>query len=512
MPKQLSRLRPTKGLCNDLPPWESSPEFYSRLRNIVIRSGFPQRVGGRRAAYDPPSAAPYHNFNCPMLGSNFWLYQSLNRIFCVAVGAHTDITPAGGPMPNSITKASQWSHAILNGIPVFNNTLDDPCYWLGVPAVDAVTLPGWPANTKAALIAQHRFHLFALDISVSAVRNGNLFLWSNAAVPGSIPSTWAPSATNEAGSGQVSDTPGTITAARSLRDTFMIYKSNACYAVDYVGGNEKFTKKLLWSRAGALSPRAVDDANGWHAVVTEGDIVRNDGYSQPVSIAEALVRKFLFDQISVANYEALQVLYDFVNGDVWILFPEGGATFCTVALVYNVASNGWGVVDLQDIAYANFGIVDDIGASGSWDTDSGLWDDDNTAWNESSLTAAIERMVCSRPGSTQLQMINSGSDLTVMDSLVAKYSMTFGAPEQIKFVRQVHLRGRGFGTFYVRVGFQMFPDALTTWADEVTVTDPGQPVPIFTQGRYISIEVRAADNAVYDFTGFDFEVETRGYF
>jgi hypothetical protein len=392
-----------------------------------------------------------------------------------------------------------------------NNSVNAPMYWAGVPANKSLVLPDWPVNTTAALIAQHKYHIFALDITLAGVRNGNRFIWSDAAQPGAIPQFWTASATNEAGSGQLSDTPNNITAARSLRDTFIIYKANSAYTVDYVKGNDKFVTKLLWSRAGALSPRAVDEIGGRHVVVTEGDIVINDGYNQPVSIAEGLVRRFLFDQISTSTYEALQVLHDYVNNDVWIMFPETGATFCTLALVYNIASQAWGVVELQDVAYAAMGIVDDSSAAVTWDADGGTWDSDTTAWNESDLTAAIERMTQAQPNTTKIQIFNT-ADLSVVNSLMAKYGITFGEPERIKFVRQVHLRGRGFGTFYVRVGSQMFPDQVTTWANEQTITDPGQPVPIFTQGRYISIEVRAADNAQWDFTGFDWEVEMRGYY
>jgi hypothetical protein len=509
MPKNLGRLRPSKGLSNDLPPWESSPDFYSRLFNIVIRSGFPQRIGGKRNGYDPPTVAPYHIFNCPMLGSNFWLYQGVNKQYVVLTATHTDITLAAGL--TNVTKPSQWSHAVLNGIPVMNNSLDKPTYWAGVAANKALVLPDWPANTTCALIAQHKYHLFALDITVSTVRNGNRFLWSDAAQPGAIPQLWTAAATNEAGGGQLSDTPGFITAAKSLRDTFIIYKGNSAYTVDYVKGNDKFVTKLLWPKAGALSARAVDDVSGKHVVVTQGDIVFNDGYNQPVSIAEGLVRKFLFDQIATASYELLQVMHDYVNNDVWVMFPETGETMNTLALVYNIASNAWGVVDLQDIAYAAMGIVDDIGPSGSWDSDSGTWDTDTTAWNESDLNAAIDRVLQAQPLTTKIQVFNT-TDLSSCDSIIGKYGITFGEPERLKFIRQVHLRGRAFGTFYVRVGSQMFPDETTTWSAEQTITDPGQPVPITAQGRYISIEVRATDNAVYDFTGFDFEVEMRGYY
>jgi len=509
LPKQLSRLRPSKGLAFDLPAWETSPDFYSRLFNIVIRSGFPQRIGGKRNAYDPPTVAPYHVFNAPQLGNNFWHYQGINHMYVVTGLTHTDITILAGL--TNIARPAQWSHAILNGIPVFNNSIDFPMYWAGLTANKALALPGWPANTSAALIAQHKFHLFALNMTVSSVNNGSQFLWSDAALPGAIPASWTPSATNEAGSGQLSETPGVITAGRSLRDSFIIYKSNAAYTVDYVKGNDKFVTKLLWSRAGALSSRAVDDANGFHVVVTEGDIVINDGYSQPKSIAEGLVRRFLFDQISTSNFDTLQVLHDFVNNDVWIMFPETGETFCTIALVYNLASQAWGVVDLADVAYTAMGIIDDTSPGTTWDTDAGLWDDDLTTWNESNLTAAIERMMQAQPLTTKLVAFNT-TDLTVLDSLIAKYSMTFGEPERIKFVRQAHIRGRLFGSLFMRVGYQMFPDDAIAWSAEVTITDPGQPVPLFTQGRYISFELRGADNAVYDFTGVDFEVEMRGYF
>lgn len=511
MAKQLARIRPTKGLAFDIPAWETTPDFYNRLFNVLIRNGFPQRVGGKRNAYDPPSGAPYHAFNAPMLGNNFWLYQTTTRIFCVVGGTHTDITPAGGPMPGTVTKPSQWSHALLNGIPVFNNSLDAPYYWLGVPANDAIILPGWPANTIAQIITQHRYHLFALNISVSGVNNPNLFLWSDKALPGAIPATWTPTATNEAGSNQLSETPGVITTARSLRDALIIYKNNAAYSVDYVGGNDKFATKLLWSRAGALSPRAVDDANGVHVVVTEGDIVLNDGYSPPQSISNGLVNNFLFGQINTSTYEALQVLYDFVNQEVWVLFPESGETFCTIALVYSMRSEAWGVVDLADVAHVSMGIVDDTSPATTWDGDSGSWDTDTTIWNESNLTAAIEGMVQSQPLTTKL--VNFGTnDLVAMDSLLAVYSKTFGEPERIKFLRQVHLRCRNFGTFFIRVGYQMFPDDPITWSAETSITNPGQPIPTFTQGRYISIELRATDNFVWDITAFDMEVEMRGYF
>lgn len=391
-----------------------------------------------------------------------------------------------------------------------NNSVNTPQYWLGNVGVKTVALPDWPVNTLADFITTYKYHLFAMGISVSGVRNDNLFLWSDKAAPGTIPQFWTPSASNEAGSDQLSDTPSVITTARTLRDSLVIYKRNAAYVVDYIGGTQKFSVKGLWSRTGALSPRAVDDCNGFHVVVTQGDIVRNDGFSQPVSIGDALVNNFLFNQLSGSTFEALQVLYDHTNRDVWILFPEQGATFCTLALVYNIPSAGWGVVELSDVAYAAMGIIDDSIPGTTYDTSTLTYDTANIAYNEASLSQSVETMMLSRPSATKFTAWNT-ADVSTIAGLCAKYSMTFGEPERVKFVRQVHLRGRNFGTLYVRVGSQMFTDDPITWSAEYAITDPGQAAPVLTQGRYISFEIRSADSKVWDLQALDFEVEMRGY-
>jgi hypothetical protein len=412
----------------------------------------------------------------------------------------------------TVTKPSQLSHTLLNGVPVINNGIDPPHYWLGNTGVKFAPVTGWPASTAAALIVAYRYHLFAFDITLSGVANSNYYIWSAAAVAGTIPTSWTPAASNEAGNNQLSDTPTTITTARTLRDSLVVYKRNSAHVIDYIGGTLKFSQKGLWSKAGALSPRAVDDCNGFHIVVTEGDIVINDGYNQPKSIANALVRSFLFNQISLTSFEALQVMFDHVNQDVYIMFPEAGATYCTLALVYNIPSEAWGVLQLSDVAYASMGIVDDnLAVSSTWDSDAATWDSDTTSWNESTLTSAIDTILQAQPSATRFVQFNT-SDAVATNGLVGKYALTFGEPERVKFVRYVHLRGTAFGTLYVRVGSQMNPDDATTWSNEYTVTSPNQPVPIFTQGRYISIEVRSTDTSRWTITGFDFEVEPRGYF
>lgn len=507
--KTLARIRPTRGAAPDLPYWEATPEFYSIVRNMVIRNGFATRIPGYRQAYDPLSVAPLHIQNVRDLGTNFWVYFGASSIYSVNGGTHTDLTPGGGL--TAVTKPSQWNTTLLNGIPIANNGLDDPMYWTGDTVDNYAALTDWPANTLAALLVAFRYHLFAFDITVSGTNNPNQFLWSDAADPGAIPSSWTASASTEAGDNQLSDKPGRIITARPLRDSLIVYKENSSYAIDYIGGNEVFATRGLWSRCGALSPRAVDDINGAHVIVTDGDIVIGDGYKEPVSIANALVKRFLFSQLSDTTYEALQVIYDQSRQQVWIAFPESGEDYCTLALVYNISSNAWGIVELTDVAHLAMGAVDDQTISEAWDDDNDIWDSDASIWNEVSLSTATESLVVADPTNTELRQFDT-VDAVAVASSVARYSLSLDEPERVKFVRAVHVRGSNFGTLFIRVGSQMHPEDAITWSAEYELTSPDQPCYVFAAGRYISVEIRCEDSNVWTVTGFDLEVEFRGFY
>lgn len=507
--KTLARIRPTRGLSYDVPPWEVGNDFYTRLRNMLIRNGFAQRIGGRRSAYATLSAAPHHIQNIRDLGNNFWIYYGVSSIYGVNGATHTDLTPGGGL--SSISKSYQWNSTLLNAIPCANNGLDAPMYWTGDTLDNFAALPDWPASTLAKMLVAFRYHLFALDITVSGANNPNLFLWSDAADPGDIPQSWTPAASNEAGFAQLSDRAGSIVAARRLRDSLIVYKENSSYAIRYVGGNEKFGVSGLWSNAGAVNTRAVDDIDGKHVVVTNGDIVINDGYSEPISIANALVRNFLFAQLDETNFGNLQVIYDAAKQDVWIAFPESGSEYCTLALVYNKPSNAWGVVELPDVAHIAVGVVDDETISDVWEDDEDPWDGDSSIWNQDSLAGVTESVVFASASTTELIQTNT-VDALVTDAMVAKYSMHFDEPERLKLVRRVNIRGADFASLFVRVGSQMFPEGPVTWSEEREITAPGQPVDLFAQGRYISIEVRSVDDSVWTLTGFDFEIDFKGFY
>ena len=105
------------------------------------------------------------------------------------------------------------------------------------------------------------------------------------------------------------------------------------------------------------------------------------------------------------------------------------------------------------------------------------------------------------------------SDAETLTAYLGKYSMPLGDATRVKFLKRIHVKAQAsYGTLYVRAGSQMQPNDTITWSDEVTITDPEQVVNCFALGRYISFEVRSAGSDVWKLTGFDLEVEQRGYF
>jgi hypothetical protein len=345
-PKKLLRLRPARGIAADTPPHEVGPDFYTRGDNVQFRKGFAGRVRGRRAVYGTLPVNVLHMLNARIAGTNYWLFLGANTVHALETSNSDDVTPTAGM--TAITAPWQWSSALLNGVPVINNIIDAPQYWAGNVLNPFEELPGWPAGTRCHSIAVFRFHLFALDIDGPTGHFEGQILWSNAAEPGAVPSTWTPAADNEAGDAILADTPGPCMMGLPLRGSFIIYKRSSMYAADYVGGNEIFSIRTLFTSSGALTRHSVCDVNGQHLAVTDGDIILTDGTSRR-SIGQARMREYLFAQIDQDNYENLFVIYHRAANEVWICYPESGSSYCTRALVYDLAGDAFGVRDLADV-------------------------------------------------------------------------------------------------------------------------------------------------------------------
>lgn len=510
-PKQLLRLSPTKGLALDLPANEIAETFYTGASNVIFRDGFAQRIAGEREAYTQNTLDPvFHLLNVRAPGgiteSNFWLVCGLDEVDALETSNVTDIT---GTALTAVTSSWQWSSTLLNNLPVLNNTLDPPRYWTGDVGTPLADLPDWPAGTICKSVAAFKYHIFAFDIDGPSGHFESQMLWSDAAAPGAIPTSWTASATNEAGDAILADTPGPIMCGLPLGGSLLVFKRSSTYSVEYVGGEEVFSVRLLDAARGALTRHAVADIGGLLFVVGDGDVWLTDGTNWR-SIAFGRVKLYLFSQLDQANYENLHVIYHRSRNEVRIRYPVTGNTYASEELVYSVSADTWGLRTIVDGTCAAVGIVNDTAPDESWDGDPDVWDGDSSAWNSANFSLAVEQLVT---GSDSPDIIlNDTEDAVSRAATLTRHDLSMGDPERFKFVRRLHGRtNQTPGTLYVRVGSRNSVTESITWNAEQELTPPDSFVNVRALGKFISAEVRSEDSDVWLFTSLDLEYEMRGY-
>lgn len=507
-PKKQFRIKPSRGLAFDTPAHEVGADFWTNGQNVLMRKGFAQRIKGYRDAYGALPASVFHMRHVRISGVDYWIFWGVSTVNALDGASTFDLE---GVALTAVAQASELNSAVLNGLPVMTNGLDLPRYWDGNTANDFVDLPGFPAGTVCKNILAYQYHLFALDITGPGGAFPDQILWSDAAAPGAVPTTWTAAAGNEAGAAQLSDTPGAVLTGAPMRNSLLLYKRSSTFVVDYVQDPDQvFTVKPLFGTSGALTRKAVTEVHGGqHLAVTDGDIIMTDGANRR-SVGQARFREYLFANIDQTYFENLFVIHNRNKGEVWICFPEAGNSTCTKALVYDVANDALGIRDLPAVRCAAVGIVDDSTGSEYWDDDPGEWAQDSSYWNEQLATLADESLVIGYGTTAELQ--DSATEVAV-DAFVEKLDADFGEPERVKFVRRVHVRKQqGAGTLYVQVGARMSTDDAITWSDEAELAEGQHEVPVFTLGRYISVKVRGAGTEPWVLTGLMLEGELRGYF
>lgn len=507
-PKKILRLRPRRGAASDLPAWANNPDTFDQADNIVFRQGVAERADSVSAVYDPPSVAPYGILNFQLAGTNYWIYTGATASYVVEGSTHTDITHAGGQ--TSQTSINKLSLGLLNGVPFFNNALNEPMYWDGDVGNNFVDLPGWVATESCNVLVPHRFHLFALGIDGPSGDFPEQVKWSAAAAPGNVPASWTPAATNEAGSAELSDTPGEIISGKNLRASLAIYKKQSTHIVDYIGGEEIFAFRTLFSQAGALTRHGVADINGSHFVVTDGDVVLHDG-SNIRSLVKNRRRRFLFNQLDQDNFDNLFCVFNRERNEVWLCFPESGNTFASRAMIYDVALDAWGDRELSNISFAATGIINDAATDETWDADTATWDSDATVWNEVTYSLAADSLVLADQSAPDFLEVGAGA--VTLTSTLAKNDIDFDEPERFKFVRRVHLRIEADASidFTIRLGTRNATGESVTYTNAVTVNSDDGYADVLATGRYISVEISTTTDKTFKITGIDLEAELRGY-
>lgn len=504
------------GINRDLSQHDLPITAWTDAKNVRFIDGYAQQFPGYAEVLASPSFTPQHLFPVNIGTGRYWIYATAAKQFAVTnvggVATHTDITHLAARTGT----VNQWTSTLLSGVPILNaNDGNPPMAWDLNLTHKFVDLSNWQAGYSCKTVRAFKNFLVALNVTKSGTNYPYMVKWSHPADPGGLPSSWDQTdATKLTGEFDIADGYDAIIDGLPLRDSFMIYKENSIWRMDYIGGQYVFKFTKVMGKSGAMNLNCVADIDGAHVVLTNDDVIIHDGNSSS-SVLDKMTRRWLFQNIDQTN---AGLCFTFVNpmyNEVYICYPSNGSTVCDSAIVYNYLDKTVSTRDMPSVNHANAGPTDTSGTSTSWDGDSSTWDSDSTLWNqEGYMAAALRCLVASADAKFYLLDYSNTYNGTTPVSYVERVGLSFDAPEQIKLVKSIRprIKGDSWQTITIQIGYQNDPFDGVTWVDSVVYTI-GDTVSAdcLVSGRYIAIRFTNSTAASWRLDSYDIDVVPTGY-
>lgn len=500
-------------LALDVAPFNAPADAWTAMQNMRSSGDGIERAQGQIEFAPGYVVAPKFAM-AAVLNSEVWLLYAGELGVGVTNGvSHYNVTPTAGWTD---FLAGTMTGALMNGVPCFNAPNRPPWYWDGGLAAGAVKpMPGWLAGApNARTFATFNAHAFAGSISGSTIDYGRL-AWSDAAPVGTIPATWVPTATNQAGELQLSTGGGNIQCLRGLGPNLMAYRTTGCWAIQYVGRPYIYIARKLAAEVGAATQNCVAEVRGAHALLAPGDIVLTDGTTLR-SIGQSRVKKWIFGQMSEAGLRLAHVYATPGRGEVAFCCALGQDEYCNFAYTWNYELDKWSVRELPKVTHSASTYMPAVIGALTWDTDAGIWETDFKAWDASAQAGFVPRAVGVSPSAGTAYLLEAG-DTTPNGQPVAAYAertgLVLGPSDRVKVVRRVmpRLTATPGTVVMVQIGAQIGPGDPVTWGLAVPFTvGSSRYVDCFAVGRFFAVRFSAAVATPWSIGGFTVEGAVKG--
>lgn len=485
-------------------------DAWSEVLNVSFKDGRSRKAAGYNSIFGTTPSNILTLAPAVEGGVLYWYEATYDKIYKTDGNVHIDSTRLSGDY--TANDNDGWVATNLNTLLVFNNAVDVPqTRYFG--SDNFVDLPNWPTGMTTKVMRSYKNYLIALNTTEGGVNYPTTVRWSSPADPGQAPFTWdITDATNDAGENYLADTQGAIVDGRKLRDSFIIYKEDAVYSMNYIGGVFVFSFRQLFDDVGALSKNCIAEFEGKHFVVGQGDVYVHNGV-QKSSVISGKMRDYLFSNIKTEAFKKTFVVPDYSNTEMWICFPSNQNNDndeCDLALIWNWIDNNWSIRQLPNIRYATYGVVDPKEPD-FWDASVGVWNTDALPWGESNYNPSKLKVIMTSVANDKVYLVGN---TTVFDdqpflSVLQRDGMNFGDDRGMKFVSSVTPHVTGEGDMRVYVGSQYVQDGPITWRGPYPyVIGGGQfKVDCRVTGRYLAIRFEADSLSNWNLNGYTLEFE-----
>lgn len=495
----------------DLIPQDAAATSWNSANNVAFKNGETVRANGERATL--PGATTGARTATYLISNSigYWAYSTVDGIYAHDGTTEYDITPAAGW--DGSADGVIYTSVAFNGFVVFNASDRFPVAWNGDPAQVATPLEGWGTWTCNA-IRGHKNFLFALGMEPegqSRVR------WSDAAEAGTLPTEWVAAAGNLAGFVDLAPYNSPIWDGETLRDSFLIYKGEAIWTADFIGGNDVFRFRQLFHEHGIAATNAVtrgiDDVHLF--VSSEGSVNITDGV-QVSDVLDGRAARFFYSDF--ADNEGFQfgAVTLAREKSALIAYPSKNGTALDRALVYDFTSRDIGFRDLTPTYCVTEGgeLINNPDAA-TWATVTGTWTDIQGSWQNFGTRADRSLDDVLIGGDYGFALLTGGQSGDFLGGPVSanatKEGLSFGDAQRRKMIARLwpKVTGQPGDVLTFRVGGQEITGGPIAWTalQEFTI-GADEYIDCFIQGRFMAIEVRSEGGSQWTLGTMD--VEFRG--
>ena len=505
------------GLNADLTPEELGNGVWSAASNMRFNNGYAERFKGTAQVFDTPTVTPYFISPYTTSTARYWIHAGLASVFADDGVTRTDITgtaPTGGV-------DDRWTGGSINGVWIMNNGVDVPTFWNGDTGTNLATIGGWDATWRANSLRPFKNFIIALGVTKGSTKYPNMIKWSRALDPGAITSAGDWDATNpaiEADERDAAETPDILVDGLPMGDNFIIYKERSMYALTDTGTPFTFRLQRLPGETGMLARGCGVNTPLGHVVLTAGDVVLNTGQGV-TSVANGIVRDFIFKNISIDNYKRSFVTSNPQKNEVWVCFPYGTTTTCNKACVWNWIDKSWSIRELSNVTYGAFGQINYSSSATTWaslGTAGTTWATIGSTWDENEYSPAEARLLMTHT-TPYISLQDSGtSDFgSLITATLERTGMHMGDPYTIKLAKSLYPRidGTSGSTVSIQFGASMYADESPTWGPVQTFTiGQSQKIDSMISGRFLAVRFSNSDFYSWRIKSFGLEYTNGGLF
>jgi len=507
-----------KGLNTDLSPWELPPEFISSGKNFRVLG---DRIisAGSSETYDTPTTAftAGRNTFVKTPSAEYWMVFGRNDVYVFDGASWTEIS-SGAYAGISTDGELNWTMAMLGIVPIVNNPAHYPEYWSPQSAGQVLqALPFDASNTwsdksyTCQVIRAHKNVLLALNLSEGAVELPHSYRWSHPADNNGIPFSWDEQDDSAlAGKAQLGGHTGSIVDGLSLRDSFIVYSETGINVLDWTGDEFVWRRRELSSSYGALTKDCIAEIDGNHFILTDGDILINNGNSID-SIIHNRIRTRMLSNMNADYYHRSFVVKFTAKKELWFCVTEDNAQYPNVAYVYNWKDDAWSIHDLPDnIAFAAYGPKGDpvvtyadqtisyAEATSSYGAQQGSPNDDNIIGVDISDSSLIV-----------LEPENTVAEIT--DTELERLQYPLLDHDSVFFISRVYPYMDGVDDVSIQFGTHDYVGGPVTWGVEHTFNpSTDRKIDVRITGKLLAWRIKSKSTGKLEFSGFGIEVSRAG--